>query len=220
MKAIKDYEGLYSVTVDGDVYSHISNKFLKPNIGKNGYGLVTLCDKEKRCSHYIHRLVATAYIDKPSDDLVVNHKDGDKLNNRVSNLEWVTYSENLDHAYYTSLRSTSRKYSDEFVSKVYHYLLDGWRQKDVADCMGITAGVVKSLLQNPAYEDLRDQFNLSNIPSRKNTITPEKVLMIAKDLESGLAQNKIAIKYNVAKSLVSNIKTRKLYSTITSDFNF
>ena len=220
MKAIKNYENLYSVTTDGRVYSHISNKFLKPQIMANGYYTVTLCSAESRVSAYIHRLVAETYIDKPEHFNVVNHKDGDKCNNHLSNLEWTDYSGNLEHAYEIGLRSSERKHSDEFCSKVFAYLIDGWRQKDVADALGISVPVVKSLLTNPAYADIRSEFDLDKIPSRSNRVTPERVMMIASDLESGMSQNKIATKYNVAKSLVSQIKTRKKYATLTFDFNF
>lgn len=222
MKAIKNYENLYSVTTDGRVYSHISNRFLKPQLLNNGYYTVSLCSADTKTSVYIHRIVAETYVENPYNLNVVNHKDGDKLNNNIGNLEWTNHSGNLNHAYQSGygFRDTNRKYDDTFCSKVFTYLIDGWRQKDIADALGVTVCVIKSILCNPAYEDIRSEFDLNKIPSRSNRVTPERVMMIASDLESGMSQNKIATKYNVAKSLVSNIKTRKKYSTLTSDFNF
>lgn len=220
MKAIKNYVGLYSVTTDGKIFSHRSNRFLKNQETKNGYEVITLCSKDIKEVKYIHRIVAETYIDNHNNLPIINHKDGNKKNNKLTNLEWTTYSGNLIHAYENELRDKRKDHSDEICCKIFQYLIDGWRQKDVAETLGISVGVIKGILNNPAYEDIRSEFNLDKIPSRSNKITPEKVILIAKELENGIAQNKIAVKFNVAKSLVSQIKTRKVYSTLTSDFNF
>lgn len=86
MKPIKNYEGLYSITEDGQVFSHISNKFLKTV--KKIYEEVRLKTKDgKQKCHFIHRLVAETYIDNPNNYPCVNHKDENPLNNHVDNLE-------------------------------------------------------------------------------------------------------------------------------------
>ena len=56
-----------------------------------------------RTSHLIHRLVAITFLDNPNNKLTVNHKDGNKLNNHLCNLEWATYSENCKHSYDNNL---------------------------------------------------------------------------------------------------------------------
>ena len=84
----------YSVTKKGDVYSHKRNKFLKQwNRGK-GYLAVEIDYK----THSVHRLVAMTFIPNPKSKKEVNHIDGDKRNNCVSNLEWSTHKENMNHA--------------------------------------------------------------------------------------------------------------------------
>lgn len=97
-KEIDNYDN-YLVTSDGRVYSKISKHFLKPMSNQNGYVYVTLCNKQKKRNHYIHRLVADNWIFKPTniDNLVVNHKDSNKKNNDANNLEWITQSENVKH---------------------------------------------------------------------------------------------------------------------------
>lgn len=77
----------------------IEGKFLKPELCSNGYRRVTLCHKGKTKRIGLHRLVAMVHLPNPENLKVVNHLDGNPLNNHVSNLEWTTYSGNLKHAY-------------------------------------------------------------------------------------------------------------------------
>ena len=98
MKDIPTWEGKYACTTDGRIWSYKSNKFLKPSVNKRGYAHVTLVADKKRYDYRVHRLVAMTYLDNPSNKEQVNHIDGDKLNNYLSNLEWVTAEENIEHA--------------------------------------------------------------------------------------------------------------------------
>ena len=109
-KDIKGYEGLYAITDKGQVYSYKKQKFLSPAKCGKGYLKVMLCrGKEDHKNLMIHRLVAEAFLPNPEGKLTVNHKDGNKLNNDVSNLEWNTYSENLKHAYSHGLNYWNKK---------------------------------------------------------------------------------------------------------------
>ena len=99
MQPIKDYEGKYYVTSQGDVVNAYGNT-LTPTINKKtGYKTVSLWKNNKGSSKTIHRLVALAYLPNPNNLPEVNHIDGNKLNNQVHNLEWVTSSGNTQHAY-------------------------------------------------------------------------------------------------------------------------
>lgn len=94
----------YSISDNGQVKNNITNKILKQQI-QNGYchcGLA-INKKTKRCR--VHRLVAQAFIDNPENKEYVNHKDGNRQNNNVNNLEWVTASENALHAIKTGLKT-------------------------------------------------------------------------------------------------------------------
>lgn len=88
MKEIKGYDGMYSVTPTGEVWSHKRKRFLKAFPVGAGYLQIGLCKDGKKTNHYIHRLVAEAYLDNPDGLPQVNHKDENKLNNAVENLEW------------------------------------------------------------------------------------------------------------------------------------
>ena len=102
----KDIAGFpnYLVSNLGNVKNKHSNKLLKPYLTR-GYPRVSLYDADgKRCCKLVHRLVAQAFIPNPENLPVVNHISGIKTDARVSNLEWVSYSENLSHAHSNGLR--------------------------------------------------------------------------------------------------------------------
>lgn len=98
MKDIKNYEGLYAITTDGRVYSHNRKRFMSVKAGREGHGnypSITLRKDGKSKTHSVHRLVATTYLPNPSNLPEVHHKDNDKNNLNVSNLEWVTHEQNM-----------------------------------------------------------------------------------------------------------------------------
>lgn len=102
---IEGYEGKYQVSNTGRVKSlqyHRGNseRCLIPKKGKNGYLYVVLSKENKVKTFKIHRLVATYFIQNKENKPYVNHKDGNKENNNVENLEWVTPLENNLHAFY------------------------------------------------------------------------------------------------------------------------
>lgn len=100
-KNIKGYEGLYQISSLGRVKSFYKNKILKPRVKENNYLIVSLYKEGKDKKFYIHRLVAEAFIPNTDNKEYVNHKDFNKSNNSVENLEWVTRSENFRHYKYS-----------------------------------------------------------------------------------------------------------------------
>lgn len=94
----------YLISPKGDIYSLKKRRLLKQKIQSNGYYAVCVFDKYgKEKTVLVHRLVAMAYIPNPENKPQINHIDGNKQNNHVSNLEWVTGSENQKHAYRNGL---------------------------------------------------------------------------------------------------------------------
>lgn len=87
----------YLVSRDGEVFSTKSQRNLVLRTNPFGYLRVGLTEKNKQKGYMVHRLVASAYIPNPMKKPQINHKDGDRKNNRVENLEWVTPKENIAH---------------------------------------------------------------------------------------------------------------------------
>ncbi len=99
LKEISDYPD-YKIDSMGNVFSHKYNRIKQmiPQKATAGYHYVTLCKDGKRRNRFIHRLIAQEYIPNPLNKQEVNHINGNKLDNRIENLEWVTPSENIKHA--------------------------------------------------------------------------------------------------------------------------
>lgn len=95
-KPILNYEN-YQIDEDGNIFNTSSQKFLKGSIGENGYKYYRLSKDGRKKMFYAHRLVAEHFLPNIENLPVVNHKDGDKLNNNVNNLEWVSYNDNGKH---------------------------------------------------------------------------------------------------------------------------
>lgn len=128
---IYDYRGLYQVSNFGRVKSfprqgtHINEEHILI-LGKNhkGYLQCILTKKSKRNNFMVHRLVAKMFISNPEDKTQINHIDGNKENNCVSNLEWCTNGENGKHAWTNGLRTKKYGKENKSAKKVVQYSLD------------------------------------------------------------------------------------------------
>ena len=111
VSSIVGYEGKYDITINGDIISLNYNNTgkqqkLKHRLNKKGRPYINLCINGKYKSYEIHRLVAEAFIPKIEGKEQVNHIDGNKQNNSIKNLEWVTRDENMQHASINGLLPT------------------------------------------------------------------------------------------------------------------
>ena len=120
-KPIKGYEGLYEVSNMGRVKSLYYGKdiILKQGMDHNGYMVLGLSKDGTRSTKKVHRLVATAFIRNTNNYEVVNHKNGNKKDNTVDNLEWCTSSYNIKHAYHNRLMNTDAQKKSVILYKKY-----------------------------------------------------------------------------------------------------
>tara|TARA_Y100001938_G_C7985980_1_gene376903 strand:- start:372 stop:869 length:498 start_codon:yes stop_codon:yes gene_type:complete len=108
-REVKDFESKYKISSQGRVWSNYKNDYLKQGKNTKGYPIVYLSiNHTKQKTIAVHRLVAQHFIDNPDNKPQVNHIDGDKTNNDITNLEWMTNKENNRHAIDTGLHNPKK----------------------------------------------------------------------------------------------------------------
>lgn len=126
MKEIINFPN-YLITKEGKVISKKSGNERKLDMNKRlGYFQIDLWKENKRSKFYIHRLVAQAFIPNPSNLREVNHIDSDRSNNHVSNLEWVTSSDNCFHAIRAGRRDHMSRMSEQDIKHILDLVLQGY----------------------------------------------------------------------------------------------
>lgn len=157
-KSIIGYEGLYEVSTFGNIKSLVKKgnniqKIRKQGLDiSTGYATVQLNKNGTPLTKRVHRLVAEAFLDKPSPKHIVNHKDGNKKNNRLDNLEWVTYSENTFHSFRTGLQKKIfgnenyiTKIKNEDVVKIRELIKLGFTNKDIASKFNVNPSQISRI---------------------------------------------------------------------------
>ena len=134
-KFISGYEGRYMVSNFGRIKTlnyHRSGKegFMKPFSARGGYLVIDLLDgngKSGRKTHYVHRLVAEAFIPNPNNLTEINHKNEDKTDNRVENLEWCDRSYNVNYGKRNqkAFETLTKTNTSKKPKPVLQYSLDG-----------------------------------------------------------------------------------------------
>jgi hypothetical protein len=109
---LKGFEHDYAISREGEILSLLTDQIVRPTVNSEGYLKITLWKDGKSYTRRVHRLVAEQFIPNPDNLPVVNHIDGNKKNPHVSNLEWCTQQENVQHAFNTGLTT---KTSDKIV---------------------------------------------------------------------------------------------------------
>lgn len=169
-KDIPGYEGMYQISSAGDIKSlkrHIENgspsgmilseRMLAHNITPRGYHEVSLRKNGKGKQVYVHRLVADAFLALRFGE-TVNHIDGNKDNNNISNLEFITYAENNQHAYDTGLH---RKNQDHYKAKLTNENVKEIKRlgkydtyDNIAKKYGVSKATVRDVLENRTWKNI------------------------------------------------------------------
>lgn len=164
-KDIPGFEGLYKASTEGEIcsiertvfngvaYHILRGRTLKPIPNGTGYFAVCLRKENKTFRLYIHRLVAMTFIENDNYNLEVNHIDGNKENNRLENLEWVTRSANQNHKYKVLKHSGANKGKTGILN---------WRSKPV-NMINQNNEIVKTF---PAVMEAARQLNIDNASIR------------------------------------------------------
>lgn len=153
---VAGYEGLYQVSNMGRVKSFHHGKVVvfSPKCYRNRYPEVYLSNNGRDERVLAHRLVAQTFIPNPEGKEQVNHKNGVKSDNRIENLEWVTGSENMRHAYRTGLAKPCRRLTAEQVRYIRENP-DRLCQAGLAEKFGVSVHSVSLIQQGKTYKDVK-----------------------------------------------------------------
>lgn len=173
-KTIKKYP-VYEINECGDVRNKETNHILRPKVDRKGYVVIGLYYNKKKYYPSIHRLVALTFIknDNPINNNQVNHKDGNKLNNHVSNLEWCSGSYNVKHALATRLYNNSNHLvlTDLKTNTTQSFI----SIKELSRYLSISSSVITPYIKhsnkypflNRYVIKLKDESNMSNLCNTK-----------------------------------------------------
>jgi hypothetical protein len=155
-KDIPNFEGLYAVDIDGNVYAypnlaHRNEKQLKPRLRKNGYLYVSLRKDGKTIDSMVHRLVAKAFLDCV-DGLQVNHINGKRADNRLVNLEMVTPSHNYLHGMFVNKNGIA-KLTHEQAEEVKRRVALGERQVNIAKEFNVFKQTINQIVRGTGYKN-------------------------------------------------------------------
>lgn len=167
---LKEYEDSYQISDFGRIFTKrrlIGNqihygKELVPQITSDGYLKVTLSKNGISKKYYLHRLVAIQFLDNPNNLPQVNHIDGNKFNNIVTNLEWCTKQENQNHAIRTGLMQRgqnrpSAKLTESQVLEIYK-LKGILKAQDIAEQYGVSKNTINCILRGSKWNYLYKQY--------------------------------------------------------------
>lgn len=209
------------ITPQGVVIKLTNSRIIKPTKDKKGYIVVALCDFSKVKKYKLHRLLCMAF--KPVlenfSDLQVNHIDGDKQNNSLSNLEWCTLKENVEHSVVTGLRDSQKLYSEDIVHKVCKLMAEGYRNVDIAGMVDIHLSRITAIRQGIAYPNISKQYQIPII-RKSSKVGVDKVLKICKLLQDGLEIKDVAAQVGVSYPTVRTIYKRQTYKDLSSNFSW
>lgn len=221
MHKIEGSKGYY-ITEEGDVFRH--GRKLKCNNQNSYRGICLFHEDGTRSREYVHRLVAKQFIPNPENKPFINHKDGNKTNNHVSNLEWVTNAENIKHAKDNNLlcvgTDKSDLYTDAQIKTVCRLLESGLRVVDISNTTNVCQKTISMIKNRKQWTHISKHYDIKNTDTK---LSVDTVRWICFCLQSGKSAPDIVRESTnplVSLNKVYKIKYRQSYIDISSDFNF
>lgn len=206
----------YYINYDGKIYDLKRDTFIKSHLN-TGYKRVSLrtLDNEQK-SYYVHVLLAITYLTDESENKYVNHKDGDKLNNTVHNLEWVTHRENMKHAIENNLIKNKTSYSEKDVRSVCELLEEGKTAEYIEDKTGMNKSSVYSIRDGSNWVDISSQYKIKRTTYSK--LNEETVHMVCERISEGEYLTSISRDLNIPYPTIGSIKQKVSWTHISDKY--
>lgn len=224
---IEGYEGLYQISNMGQIKSFkrlASGEKLKLIHYENDYPNIVLRDWNKRGKKFkVHRIVAKTFIPNPFNYSVINHKNGIKSDNRVANLEWCTYQQNVVHSFKVLKHEVAKgesagntKLTKVQVKQIYDLSNNSVATlKDLSKMFNISIGTVSDIKKGRSWKHVTQQeYTKKKHTNSKLTEEQVKEIYSLVWLEKKYLKD-IAEQFNVSIMVVSNIKNRVHFKSVT-----
>lgn len=216
---IPDYEDIYQISPLGEILSSHQSSPIKGWVESTGYRAVSLRKEGIRKNICVHVLLAKIFIPNPKNLPEVNHKDGNKLNNSLHNLEWVAYVDNIRHAFSTGLTKHPACIDYTKIPTLLEEVINGITLRDIClrENMKETSSLRKLLLREAIRIGRESEFRQGTLKGRKAITTERSVKVIQKCISGLLVQEHASIN-EAARSVGKNpasiwkaINKQKLY---------
>lgn len=241
--ALQGINPWYFISTLGRIYSSKSNRMLSPAIDRHGYHVVCMYRRDgTHISQFVHRLELLSFRYIINHQLFqVNHIDGNKLNNRLSNLEWVTPQQNVQHAFDTGLNKgvfgednpMAKITNNEANDIAYLISLQQYSYVTIAKTIGCSVAIVECIARGETWIDYYHKYDLGNIVRVSSLFTNDQLHGICKYFEAHSKDNisKVQLYKNTLNSLgleyteslrktMQKILYKKGYRSITSQYNY
>lgn len=186
----------YFITEEGIIFDRYLDKFLKSHIN-TGYNRVALrLESGGQKSYYLHVLTATVYLGDYRSTMTVNHENGNKSNNGVSNLKWLTHHENITHAIANGLIKNRTSLTEPVVRQVCEFVVKGESCSRIAELLGLKLTTVEGIKNKYNWVHISDEYKF---PPKViyNMMTPDLIDAICEDIKNNVTSRDIAEKHNV-----------------------
>lgn len=200
-----------------ELVQRVQWKYLAVGVSVNG----------KYTKRHVHRLLALTFIPNPENKEEVNHKDGNKLNNSLDNLEWVTKKENARHAQRTGLtpipsgeKNGRSVLTEEQVIDIYENLLKGAPNIEMCNKYNVTPSTVLSIKKRINWTYLLKEYPPIPLLKRGIAVRNDKVRDVCKLLQQGGDVSTISEVVGVSDEMVRDIQSRRSFEHISKDFEW
>lgn len=213
----------YMVSDCGKVYSTKSSKFLKFSTVAGYKRVPLICNDGTKKKYLVHRLVAIVFLgDLSKEGFEVNHINCDKANNTLANLEWVSRSDNLKHAFNNKLKTVSginnprTTLLEQDVIDIYNYLLSGGEVNDVMQIYGLSRSAVSSIKRKKNWKEILEELPNIEINKKSLTISKNMVSRVIGLRDIGLTYQNIADKLGLTLHQVEGVFRKRRTSSSTT----
>ena len=195
--------------------------FMFPSHDRHGYAAVTLWIDGVSEKFKVHRLVAEVFLGPAAPDMTVNHKDHDKRNNHVNNLEWVTQSDNTKAAWAAGRMNIGEdvvfsKLKNTDVIAIKHAMVEGLNNQEIAEIFGVARGTISKIRDKITWKHVLPDLELpvTSAHIRPKKLSIDDVKAIRRMSLEGLCNSELARVFKVHNGTIYSIVNYKTYKNI------